>query len=155
MRIHRLSPAELWKAVGVGVVTALLLSAVMVPALFLGISPLPKPVGLAFAETVLGRPLPLPVGLLFHVVYVAFWSLAYVALFRDRLTFLNALALGLVLWVVAVAVFFPIVGWGFLGLAVSPALIVASLVPHVLFAVFVWGLCRWAFGPAPAPTPTR
>jgi hypothetical protein len=44
-------------------------------------------------------------------------------------------------------VFFPVVGWGFLGLAVGPKLIVASLVPHLLFAIVLWGLCRFAFKP--------
>ncbi len=147
MRMHILTPKEVLKAVGVGIVTAALLSAVMVPAFRLGISPLPNPLGLAFAETLLGAPLPLPVGLLFHVVYVTAWSVVYVALFRDWLTFRNALLLGLVLWVVVLVVFFPIVGWGLLGLGVSPKLIVASLVPHVLFAVFLWGSCRFAFRP--------
>ena len=145
MQWHRLSSSEVWKAIGVGIGTALLLSAVMVPALKSGISPLPQPLGLAFAETLLGGPLPLPVGLLFHVVYVAAWSVIYVVLFRDALTFRNALLLGLFLWVLVLFVFFPIVGWGFLGLAVSPKLIVASLVPHVLFALFLWGLCRLSF----------
>lgn len=145
MHIHPLPAIEWLKAIAVGVVTAILLSAVMVPLLRFGISPLPRPLGLAFAETVLSRPLPLPVGLLFHVVYVTFWSVAYVALFRDRLTFLNALWLGLALWVLVLIIFFPVVGWGFLGLAVGPQLIVASLVPHVLFALFLWGLCRWTF----------
>ena len=147
MRMHIRTPKEVLKAVGVGIVTAVLLSAVMVPAFKLGISPLPKPLGLAFAETLLGGPLPLPVGLLFHVVYVTAWSVVYAAFFRDRLTFRNALALGFVLWVVVLVVFFPIVGWGLLGLGVSPKLIVASLVPHVLFAVFLLGLCRLAFRP--------
>jgi hypothetical protein len=67
MQFHKLTPVELLKAIGIGSATALLLSAVMVPALRFGISPLPKPLGLAFAETVLGGALPLPVGLLFHV----------------------------------------------------------------------------------------
>ncbi len=147
MRMPILTPKELLKAVGIGIVTAVLLSAVMVPAFKLGISPLPKPLGLAFAETLLGAPLPLPVGLLFHVVYVTAWSVVYVALFRDRLTFRHALVLGFVLWVVVLVVFFPVVGWGLLGLGVSPKLIVASLVPHVLFAVFLWGLCRLTFRP--------
>ena len=80
MRLHRLSSVEWLKALGVGIATAVLLSAVMVPALKAGISPLPKPLGLAFAETVLQRPLPLPVGLLFHIVYVTFWSAAFVAM---------------------------------------------------------------------------
>ena len=125
--------------------TALLLTAVMLPAFKLGVAPMPKFPSLAFAETLFGRDLPLPVGLLFHVAYVTFWGVVYVALFRDRLTFLNALWLGLGLWVVILVIFFPVVGWGFLGLAISPKLIPASLVPHVLFAVFLWGLCRLGF----------
>ncbi len=145
MRIHSLAPKEALQAVGIGILTALLLSAVMVPAFKFGIAPMPKPPSLAFAETLFGRDLPLPVGLLFHVAYVTFWALAYVMVFRDRLTFWNALWLGLGLWVVILVVFFPIVGWGFLGLAISPKLIPASLVPHVLFAVFLWGLCRIGF----------
>jgi hypothetical protein len=150
MQLPNLAPTEFPKAIGIGVATALLLSAVMVPALRLGISPLPKPLGLAFAETLLDRPLPLPVGLLFHLAYVTAWSVAYVALFRPALTFGRALLLGLVLWLLVLFVFFPIVGWGVLGLAVTPKLIVASLVPHLLFAVFLWGLCRLGFRHVPA-----
>ncbi len=146
MQIHNLTPKEWLKALGVGITTAILLSVVMVPALKLGISPLPKPLGLAFAETVLGRALPLPVGLLFHVAYVTFWSVAFVVLFRNSLSFGKALLLALVLWIGVLVVFFPVVGWGFLGLGISPKLIVASLVPHLLFAAFLWGLCRRLFG---------
>lgn len=145
MKIHALPTKELWKAAGIGVVTAILLTAIMLPAFKLGIAPMPKMPSLAFAETLFGRELPLPVGLLFHVAYVTFWSVAYVVLFRDRLTFLNALWLALALWVVLVAVFYPLVGWGFLGLGIGPKLIVAALVPHLFFALFLWGLCRVAF----------
>ncbi len=147
MRSPALSLKDLAKAIGVGVAAAVLLSAVMVPAFKLGVSPLPKPLGLAFAETLLGRSLPLPVGLLFHVVYVTFWAVIYVVVFRARRTLVSALLLGLVLWLIVLVVFFPVVGWGFMGLSVGPKLIVASLVPHLLFAVFLWGLCRFAFGP--------
>lgn len=145
LRLNKLPVSELTKAGGVGIVTALLLTAVMVPAMKFGFSSMPKPLGLAFAETVLGRALPLPVGLLFHILYVAFWSIAYVSLFRDDLSLTKALVLGGLLWIGVLLVFFPIVGWGFLGLAISPKLIVGSLVPHVLFAVFLWGLCRVVF----------
>ncbi len=145
MRLHKLPISEIAKAGGVGILTALLLTGVMVPAMKFGLSPMPKPLGLAFAETVLGRPLPLPVGLLFHTLYVAFWSFAYVSLFRDGLSLIKALVLGGLLWIAVLLVFFPVVGWGVLGLAVSPKLIVASLVPHVLFAVVLWGLCRVVF----------
>lgn len=147
MKFHSLSPRDALKALAVGIATSLLLSAVMVPAFKLGISPMPKPPGLAFAETVFGRALPLPVGLLFHVAYVTAWSVVFVALFRDRLSFVRALTLALVLWVIALLVFFPLVGWGLLGLAVSPKLIVASLVPHFLFALFLWALCKLSFKP--------
>lgn len=145
MRIHSLTGRDWLKALAVGVATALLLSAVMVPAMKAGLSPMPRPLGLAFAETVLDRPLPLPVGLLFHVVYVTAWALVFVVLFRSQLTFRNALLLGIVLWIAVLVLFFPVVGWGFLGLAVGPKLILTALVPHILFAVFLWGLCRLAY----------
>ena len=145
MQIHALTPKEALKAVGIGIVTALLLSAVMLPAFKFGLAPMPKLPSLAFAEILIGRDLPLPVGLLFHVAYVTFWAMAYVMLFWDRLTFMNALWLGFALWIVILVFFFPIVGWGFLGLTVSPKLIPASLVPHLLFAAILWGLCRIGF----------
>lgn len=135
-------PKDAVKAIGIGITTAILLSVVMVPAFLTGLSPFPEPLGFAFAATVLGRPLPLPVGLLFHIAYVTFWSLIYIMLCRDRLTVLRALWLALALWVVVLVVFFPVVGRGFLGLGISPKLIIAALVPHLLFAVFLWGLCR-------------
>jgi len=94
---------------------------------------------------ILRRPLPPPIGLLFHVAYVGFWSVAFVVLFRDRLSLRAALVLGFALWVVVLVIFFPVVGWGFLGLALSPKLMVAAFVPHLLFAIFLWGLCRLAF----------
>ena len=118
MQIHNLTPKEWLKALGVGIATAILLSVVMVSVLKLGISPFPKPLGLAFAETVLGRTLPLPVGLLFHVAYVTFWSVAFVVLFRNSLSFRKALLLALGLWIGVLVVFFPVVGWGFLGLGI-------------------------------------
>ena len=143
MRIHRLAPREALKALGIGVVTALLLTAIMVPAFKFGIAPMPKPPSLALAQLLIGPDVPMPVGLLFHVAYVTFWSIAYVVLFWDRLTIRTALWLGLGLWVVILIVFFPLFGWGFMGLGISPKMIPASLVPHVLFAGLLWRLCRW------------
>jgi hypothetical protein len=145
MQIHRLTQNEWMKAIGVGLATSIILSAIMVPVFAAGIAPMPEQPSLAFAEAIFGRTLPLPVGLLFHVVYVTFWSAAYVALFRDDLSFMRALWLALALWIVALVVFFPISGWGFLGLGISPKLIVAALVPHLLFAGILWGLCRAVF----------
>lgn len=145
MRFHSLPAREWLKALAVGIVNGLLLSAVMVPLFISGISPFPKPVGLAFAEMLMGRTLPLPVGLVFHLAYVAAWSMAFVVFLRDSLTLRNALLLALALWIGALVVFFPVIGWGLFGLAISPKLIVASFIPHLLFGVFLWGLCRMAF----------
>ena len=69
----------------------------------------------------------------------------YVSLFRDDLSYIRTLVLSALLWIAILLVFFPVVGWGFLGLAISAKLIVASLVLHVLFAMFLWGLCRVVF----------
>ena len=72
---------------------------------------LPQPPSLAFAETVLGRTLPLPVGLLFHAAYVTIWCVVFVRYFPRR-NIWTALMLALALWLVILAVFFPLVGWG-------------------------------------------
>lgn len=146
MNIHHLAPKEWGKAIAIGVAVSVLTAAFMFVGLKTGVSPLPKPLALAFAQTLFGANVSLPVGLLFHTAWVTFWSVAFVALFYDHLSFGRALGLGLALWVLTLVLFFPLVGWGFAGLAVGPPLIVASLMPHVLFAVFLWGLCRMAFG---------
>ncbi len=155
MQWHSLDPKDLGKATAVGVAVSILTAAIMVIGLRTGVSPLPKPLGLAFAETLLQRPLPLPVGLLFHTVWTTAFSILYVVLFRDALTFMRAFWLAFGLWILALVFFFPLVGWGFLGLGVNPMLIIAAAVPHLLFAVFLWGLCRWAFGTDPRPALAR
>lgn len=106
---------------------------------------MPRPLGLAFADRLLGAEVPLPVGLLFHIAWVTFASIIYVVLFRDNLAFSRALALAFALWALVLVFFFPYVGWGFLGLNIGPKLIVASAVPHLLFAVFLRGLSRLFF----------
>ena len=47
------------------------------------------------------------------------FSALYVVLFRDRLTFMSSLLLAIALWVLVLVFFFPVVGWGFLGLAIG------------------------------------
>ena len=145
MKWHSLSGRDWMTAIGVGLGVSILTAAFMVATVRAGISPLPMALGLAFAETVLGRSLPLPIGLLFHTVWVTAFSVLFVGLFRDGLTLLRALWLAIALWIVVLVFFFPVVGWGLLGLAIGPKLIVGSAIPHFLFAIFLWGLCRWAF----------
>ncbi|MBU6469185.1 MAG: hypothetical protein KGL00_10080 [Gammaproteobacteria bacterium] len=130
------------RAIGIGLGVAVLTAAVMVTLLKIGVSPFPKPPSLAFAETMLGRNLPLPVGLLFHAAWVTLWSVVYVRFFPRR-NLWTALGLALVLWLVILAVFFPLVGWGLAGLHISPKLIPASLLPHLLFGFLLWGLDKY------------
>lgn len=145
MQIHKLTAGEWGKALGLGIANGVVLSVIMIAMKQMGVSPLPKPLGLAFAETLTGRTLPLPVGLLLHLVYVTFWSMAFVVLFRNRLNLRNSLLLALVLWIGVLVVFFPIVGWGMFGLAIGPMLIPGSFMPHLLFGLFLWGLARLFF----------
>lgn len=141
-----LGPDAWTRALVLGIVVSGLLSLISITALQTGLTPLPGPVALVFAKTIFGADnLPLVVGLLIHTAWVTLWTVAFVALFQSRLTFLKALGLGLALWVLVLVVFFPVIGWGLLGLNHGPALILASLAPHVLFAVFVWAGCKVLF----------
>ena len=45
----------------------------------------------------------------------------------------------------ATVVFFLIIGWSFPGLGIGPQLIEAAFVPHLLFGLLLWGLCRIIF----------
>jgi hypothetical protein len=70
----------------------------------------------------------------------------FVAASRDALTWRRALGFGLALWLVALVVFFPIIGWGVAGLAVGPRLVVGALVPHLIYAALLWAGARLVFG---------
>lgn len=137
------------RSIGIGIAVSALTAIVMVTLLKAGVSPFPQPPSQAFAETLLGRSLPLPVGLLFHTAYVTFWSGVFVRYF-PRKTLPTALGLAAVLWGVILVVFFPVVGWGFAGLAIGPQLIPASALPHLLFGLLLWGLDRYVAKPSHA-----
>ena len=131
------------RAIGIGLAISVLTALLMVTLSKTGVSPLPKPLGLAFAETLLGRSLPLPVGLLFHTAYVTLWSVVFVRFFPQR-NIKSALLLAGALWLGVLLVFFPVVGWGLAGMNVSPRLIPASFVPHLLFGLLLWALEKYA-----------
>ena len=132
------------RAGSIGLLVAVITAIVMIVFFKTGIAPFPKPPSLAFAETVFRSSLPKPVGILFHTVYVTFWSVVYVRFFPSK-NLKMAFLLGGALWLGVLFVFFPIVGWGIAGLHISPKLIGASLVPHVLFSLLLWGLDTYTF----------
>lgn len=148
--IHFTPEKPTWaRAIGIGIGVSILTAIVAVILLKTGISPFPQPPSLAFAEALLRRSLPMPVGLFFHTAYVTFWSVVFVRYF-PRKDLLTALGLAAALWVIILVVFFPVVGWGLAGLAISPKLIVASAVPHILFGLLLWGLDRYFARPSDA-----
>ena len=118
--------------IGVSILTAIAAQIMMRT----GLSPFPEPPSLAFAETLAGRMLPLPAGLLFHTAYVTFWSLVYLRA-SPRHDSVGVLLLAGVLWLGVLAVFFPLIGWGLAGTAIGAALIPASAIPHLLFALLL------------------
>jgi hypothetical protein len=127
----------------IGLAVSVLTAAFMIVMFEAGIAPFPKPPSLAFAETLLSRQFPVPIGLLFHTAYVTAWSVIYIR-FSPQRNLKMALALSFVLWLVILAAFFPFVGWGFAGMQISPKLIPASLIPHLLFGLLLWGLDKYA-----------
>ena len=136
---------EWGKAIAVGLINGLLLALIMITLKKSGLSPMPAPLGLAFVDTLTGRHLPLPIGLVFHLAYVTFWTIVFVILFRPRLAFVRAAMLAAALWIFALAVFVPIVGWGFFGVKIGPQIILGLFITHALFCTFLWGLCRAFF----------
>ncbi|MEO8717600.1 MAG: hypothetical protein ABI423_05215 [Burkholderiales bacterium] len=143
MTAAQLPTGRSWlRAIGIGLGVAVLTALVMQTLVKIGVSPFPNPPSLALAETLLSRDLPLPVGLLFHTAYVTFWCVVYVR-FSPKRDIKTALALALALWLVILVVFFPVIGWGFAGLHISPKLIPASLLPHFLFGILLWGMDRY------------
>lgn len=150
MRRRQMTAKEYAKAIGVGIATAIILSLIIVPANQAGILSMPRPLPLAFAQLLFGD-VPWVVGLLFHVLYVTLWSVVYLAVFSQP-KFFNALWLALGLWLLVLLLFFPLIGWGLMGLAVGPMLVLAALIPHLLFAIILWGLSRWAFAGGGAAT---
>jgi len=131
-----------FRAIGIGIAVSILTAIIMVTLFQSGITPFPQLPSLAFAETATGLSLTIPVGLLFHTAYVTFWSVIFVRYFPRR-NLATAFALAGALWLVALVIFFPINGWGFAGLQISPRMIPASFVPHLLFGFFLWVLHKY------------
>jgi len=142
---HTMSPRDWSKATAVGLINGIVLAAILISTLKSGISPMPAPLGLLFANTLFGRHLPVPVGVVFHLAYVTFWSVVFIVFFRPKLAFSSATALAAGLWIFALLVFVPFVGWGVFGVRIGPRIAVGLLINHALFAIFLWGLSKAFF----------
>jgi hypothetical protein len=136
-------PADLAAGAAVGVGVALSLASLLLVAQVTGLSPLPAPLGVAFAKTVLPSGTAGPHGLLWiglglHVVYVGSATVGYLAVARDRASAVSALGWAAGLWVVAGIVFAPLVGWGWFAAGLGVGGFVNLLAVHAAFGCFVW-----------------
>ncbi|MGE0231799.1 MAG: hypothetical protein AB7O39_00950 [Flavobacteriaceae bacterium] len=145
MPYRPMSAADWMKALIVGLATATVLAAVIVPSIMGGLARFPKPIAQAVAETLLDREVSLAGGMIFHFLFITACSVAIIAILRHRLTLPVALGLGLLLWLVVIFVFAPLSGWGALGMDEAPEFFIASFVPNVLFGPVLWALHRLVF----------
>ena len=145
MQIKLTTPRDLGKAALIGLLAAIGTALVTVPLFKSGMAPMPEAPSLAFAKTLFG-PVPDPVGLLFHLVYVTGVTAVALALIGPRPSLGAIAAVSGVFYLGAVLVFFPIVGWGVAGTAITPKIAVAAIVPHVLYGLVLWGADRLVFG---------
>jgi len=127
------------KIFGIGFLTAISVSLFVIPMFKFGISPMPAPPSLLFISKLLGMQVPLIIGLLTHIIFVMILVFMFLKLVKN-VTFLKTTYLALGAWVVALLVFFPIIGWGFAGFALGmgPKIMIAALMPHMLFDIFLW-----------------
>jgi hypothetical protein len=58
---------------------------------------------------------PQPLAAFLHFGYGIFWSLVLVAIYRSKTNAVRGIALSILLWLVMMAVYSPIIGWGFFG----------------------------------------
>jgi len=139
-------PRAVWlRGIAAGLLTGIFAAVVMIALKKNGFSPVPMPLGLAFADTLLHKHLPLPIGLVFHLAYVTFWGTVFVLFAHPRLTASRIAALSLTLYFFALLVFVPVVGWGLFGAAVGPRVAGGLAITHALFGLFLWLSCQLLF----------
>lgn len=120
----------------------------MVIAMKTGIAPMPAPIPLEIAKTILGdvaKPLLMAVAILSHFGYGAFWA-ALAAKVRWPFGIKEGLGLGVGLWALMQIAVLPLIGWGVLGLEITgfpPKIALATLVLHLIYGLVVGsGLAR-------------
>lgn len=139
------TPARFATAAGWGATATVVMAAVMFAGLATGVSPIPKPIPAALVgHTIGGLPQPAVIGLAL-AAHLSYGALAggLAASVWDRVTLAGGLAVGAGLWVVMGLVWLPYLGWGWFGLARSPAIAVATLGLHLIYgATFGWLMAR-------------
>lgn len=128
---------KLWHGVAAGTIATFLMTALIVAAPSLAGPRLPE-VAARAAAALRTRPLLFLLALLFHFGYGALAGALFAA-GTHRVTLAAGLFFGLALWGVAVAVYAPLIGLGFVA-AHEPALAALALPAHLLYGVTLGAL---------------
>lgn len=104
------------KAGAVGALGSLVIFIVMLLGVNVtGFAPFNMPPSAAFL-TALGLPAK-PLAIIVHFGYGIVWAMILYALFRERVSVANGVALATVQWLIMMLVYSPIIGWGLFGLS--------------------------------------
>jgi len=104
-----------WLKAGlIGALGSLVMFILMMAAIHgAGVAPFNMPPSAAFLERIGMNVGPLP--LVAHFGYGVFWSIVFVALFKQKMNAWRGLALAGALWLFMMLVYSPIIGWGVFG----------------------------------------
>ena len=135
---------------GWGLVATLAMSIVMVIGFVTGVSPMPKPIPAAIVGKVVGgvlgggipHPAIIVLAVASHFAYGGFWGAVLAALTRP-VTLWKGLGLGIFLWLLMGMVALPFLGWGLFGLGITPQIVVATLVLHLVYGATLGLLMDW------------
>lgn len=138
-RMARLETARLAAGAGWGAVATAIMSAVMLAATGVGISPMPKPIPAALVSHTLGlapNPLLVVLAVLAHFAYGAAAGAVLAGLVR-KVTVWHGIAYGVALWALMDLAWLPYLGWGLFGSAITPKIAVATLVLHLVYGIML------------------
>ena len=129
-----------------GLLGTLAMSIIMLIGMASGMSSIPEPIPLAIAKGVLGsmaKPLLMAFAIITHFGYGAVNGAILGYLFKEKCTIWHGIGWGVFLWLIMELVVLSLLGWGVFGLAITPAIAVATLILHLIYgATLGWGMTR-------------
>lgn len=129
-----------------GLLGTLTMSIIMLIGMASGMSPIPEPIPLAIAKGLLGsiaKPLLMVFAIITHFGYGAVNGAILGYLFKEKCSIWYGIGWGVFLWLIMELVVLPLLGWGVFGLAITPAIAVATLILHLIYgATLGWGMTR-------------
>lgn len=143
------SSARVRRGVLWGIGATVVMSVFMLVATATGVSPLPEPIPAALSRMVLGAesvgPLVMVVAIVSHLGYGGVWG-GVLSWGVRPVTIGWGLGLGVGLWLLMQVIVLPLLGWGFFGMAVTPAVALATLVLHLIYGGTLGVGMDWAGG---------